>query len=52
MLNFKRRTLGKQLQWLENSCGLRRENDSGEHQMENNSGGVTLVVDSKLQVNN
>ena len=39
MLNFKPKTLGIKLLWLENSGGLRRENDSGEHQMENNSGG-------------
>ena len=42
VVGFKERTIGKQLQWLENSCRLRTKNDSGEHHMENNSGGVQM----------
>ena len=42
VVGFKKRTLVKQLEWLEKSCRLNTENDSGGRQMENNSGGVRM----------
>ena len=50
VVGFKEGTIGKQLQCLENSCRLCTENDSSEHKMENNSGGVEIENFSETTV--